>query len=195
MTLYWSCVSNSLPAYINLPNIAMIETSHLTLRPHTTDDLQAYATLWQEKLGHDGAPSRLPVLSEEEVWARILRWIGHWSVYGWGPFVAVDRASGAICGEIGFGYFHRGHGPGFDSFPEGMWKISAEHRGKGYAREAMEAAIVWFDRTVKAQRTVCMIDPTNEISRKLAGRLGFREYGNTEYKGNPLILFERLLPS
>jgi RimJ/RimL family protein N-acetyltransferase len=173
----------------------MIDTEHLVLRPLNLHDLQAYAPLWQEKLGHDGLPSRLPVLSEEEVWGRILRWIGHWSVYGWGPFVAVDRASGEICGEIGFGHFRRGHGPTFDSVPEGMWKISIEHRGKGYASEAMEAATGWFDKTVKAERTVCMIDPTNAISRKLAGRLGFREYANAGYKGNPLILFERLLPA
>lgn len=170
----------------------MIETPHLSLRPHTIDDFQSYIPLWQEELGPDGAPSRLPVLRPEEVWARLLRWIGHWSVYGFGPFVVIERESGTICGEVGFGYFQRGNGPDFDSAPEGMWKIDAVHRGRGYAPEAMQATCTWFDREIKAERTVCMIDPVNAISRKLAGHMGFGEFAHIEYKGNPLILYERL---
>nr|WP_299498880.1 GNAT family protein [uncultured Rhizobium sp.] len=170
----------------------MIDTTHLILRPHATDDLEAYVPLWQETLGHDAAPSRLPVLSEEEVWARLLRWIGHWSVYGFGPLAVIDKASGDLCGEVGFGYFRRGHGPAFDTVPEGMWKISATHRGKGFAREAMEAVCAWFDSAIRAERTVCMIDPTNAISCRLAGRLGFSVFAEAKYKGHPLLLYERL---
>jgi RimJ/RimL family protein N-acetyltransferase len=172
----------------------MIETEHLILRPVNTDDLIGYMPLWQEEPGPDGAPSRLPVLTEEEVWARILRWTGHWAAFGFGPFVAVDRASNTLCGEIGFAYFHRGHGPAFDTSPEGMWKITAEYRGKGYAQEAMTATAEWFDRTVAAERTVCMIDPSNAVSRRLAAKLGFSEFAEAAYRGNPLILLERLLP-
>ena len=170
----------------------MIVTDRLVLRPLSTDDFHAYIPLWQEELGPDGAPSRLPVLQPEEVWARLLRWIGHWTVYGFGPLVVIERQSGALCGEVGFGYFQRGNGSAFDSVPEAMWKIDAAHRGKGYAPEAMQTMCEWFDRAIEAERTVCMIDPVNLVSRKLAGRLGFTEFAQIEYKGNPLILYERL---
>ncbi|MBL0375091.1 GNAT family N-acetyltransferase [Rhizobium sp. KVB221] len=169
----------------------MIETARLLLRPLTVDDFQSYIPLWQEELGPDGAPSRLPVLRPEEVWARLLRWIGHWSAYGFGPFVVIDRESGDLCGEVGFGYFHRSNGEAFDTAPEGMWKIDKAHRGKGFASESIEAVCIWLDQTLQAERSVCMIDPINTASRKLAERFGFRAYDEVTYRGDAVILFER----
>jgi RimJ/RimL family protein N-acetyltransferase len=71
-------------------------------------------------------------------------------------------------------------------------KISAAHRGQGFAREAMDAACAWLDESIKAERSVYMIDPSNGISCRLAGKLGFSAFAEAAYKGHPLVLYERL---
>ncbi|CAN7327855.1 GNAT family N-acetyltransferase [Rhizobium sp. LjRoot254] len=170
----------------------MIETQRLLLREHRIDDFAAYIPLWTQRLpGPDGG-FRFPPLWDEEVWARLLRWIGHRQVFGFAPFLAFDLASGRLCGEVGFGHFHRGNGPAFDGVPETMWTLHPDFHGEGLAGEAATAAIVWFDSHFPSPRTVCMIEPDNTASLRLAERFGFREFDRGEYKGSLNIFLERL---
>lgn len=171
----------------------MIATERLVLRPHALEDFDAYAPMWLTRSMSGDIKSPLPVLNEEQVFARLLRWIGHWQCFGFGPFVAVDRETGAICGEVGFAYFKRGHGPLFDQAPEAMWKIANGFQGQGLAREAKQAALAWMDKRPEGNRVVCMIDPINTPSIALAQKLGFREFGGGDYHGVNLVLFERVL--
>lgn len=170
----------------------MITTERLVLRPHALDDFDAYAPMWLTQSMSGDIKSPLPVLNEEQVFARLLRWIGHWQSFGFGPFVAVDRETGAICGEVGFGYFRRGHGDQFDTVPEAMWKIANDFQGRGYAREAKQAALSWMDGRAEGVRLVCMIDPINTPSIALAQKLGFVEFGRNDYHGVELALFHRI---
>jgi RimJ/RimL family protein N-acetyltransferase len=170
----------------------MIETDRLTLREHRIDDFEAYVPLWtQRSAGPDGG-YRFPPLRDEEVWARLLRWIGHRHVFGFAPFLVFDRASGTLCGEVGFGHFQRSNGPAFDGVPEVMWTMHPDIHGKGFAGEAAAAAIEWFDAQHPSPRMVCMIEPDNVASLKLAQRFGFREFGRGEYKRSQNIFLERL---
>jgi len=170
----------------------MIETDHLLLREHRVDDFDAYIPLWTQRLaGLDGG-YRFPPLRDEDVWARLLRWIGHRHVFGFAPFLVFDLESGRLCGEVGFGHFHRGNGPGFDGVPEAMWTLHPDFHGRGLAGEAATAAIAWFDSHFPAPRTVCMIEPDNVASLTLAERFGFREFARGEYKGSRNILLQRL---
>ena len=41
-------------------------------------------------------------------------------------------------------------------------------------------------------RTVCIIDPDNAASQRVAARLGYREIGQADFKGHPILVFERL---
>ena len=92
---------------------------------------------------------------------------------------------------MGFGHFRRGNGPEFDGVPEAMWTLHPDFH-KGLAGEAAAAAIDWFDANYPSPRTVCMIEPENTASLKLAERFGFREFGRGEYKGSLNLLLERL---
>ena len=168
----------------------MIETNRLLLRPLDVNDFSGYVQLWTQAPKPDDAPNAQP-LGEEGSWARLLRMIGHWTALGYGPFLVTDRASGAVVGEVGFAQHMRGNGPAFDGVPEGMWRIDHRRQGSGIATEAMQAAAAWFDATQVSARTVCMIDLTNMASRRLAERLGFREFASATYCGNPVLLFER----
>lgn len=169
----------------------IIETSRLLLQPHKLDVLEGYTRLWSAQTPEITGVPRFPPLGAEESWARLLRFIGHWEVFGFGPFVVTDTATSAIVGEVGFAYFHRGHGPAFDAAPEAMWKTDHRVQGRGLASEAMQAAIGWFDAHRLATRTVCMIDPGHGASLRIAGRCGFQPFADAIYRGHPVQLLQR----
>jgi RimJ/RimL family protein N-acetyltransferase len=99
-----------------------------------------------------------------------------------------------LIGEVGYAHFQRGVHADFDTGLEGAWRVAASWRRQGIALEAMQTALEWVDRTVRAERTVCMIHPSNGPSLKVAARLGYREFTRTHYKGGTVALFERLVP-
>ena len=169
----------------------MIETDRLLLRPLVIGDFESYKTVWVNKPMTDGSPGH-PQLSEEDIWYRLLRWIGHWATFDFGPFAIVDRISGAVIGEVGLAHFHRGHGVPYDGFPEAMWRVEYSRHGRGIATEAMQAVFVWFDSRKISTRTVCMIDTWNDTSKSVAARLDFKMFKATTYRGNPVELFERV---
>ena len=169
----------------------MIDTSRLRLRPHRLEDFERYLPLWTQPEPPDTASPL--ILTAEEVWDRLLRWVGHWSHFGFGLFLALDRESDTIVGEVGLGYFHRGIGAHFDGMPEAAWRVLATRRGEGLASEAMQGVLGWFDRAVRTPRTVCLIYSANTRSIRVAERLGYREFGNGWYRERPALLFERTI--
>ncbi|WP_174274508.1 GNAT family N-acetyltransferase [Sphingomonas bacterium] len=171
----------------------VIETGRLRLRLHRPDDLDRRSAIRMqpETMRHiGGAAASLPQ-AREESWARIQRYVGHWALFGWGLFAIEERATGLLIGEAGIADFHRGLRPDFDATPEGAWLLAAEAGGKGYATEAMQAAIDWFDRNRGRERIVCVIDGQNLASIRVAYKLGFGRYDEIDYHGQPKLLFER----
>ena len=164
----------------------MITTDRLLLRPYEIGDYETYVTL----AGQEQRGSLLSVFSREDCWHRLLRFIGHWSAFGWGLFAVFDR-DGSYLGETGLADFHRGLGEDFDTSPEGAWNFLPAAQGKGVAFEATRAAHDWFAREHGPRRTVCMIQPVNVASIRLAERLGYSAFRDADYKGMKLRLFER----
>lgn len=165
-----------------------LTTPRLILRAHTQDDFAACCTLWTDPevtrfIG--GRPS-----TPEEVWRRIIGYAGMWQLKGYGYFLATSRASGAIVGEFGVADFHRDITPPLGETPEAGWVMLPQHHGQGLAYEALFAVLAWADERIA--RTVCMIDPANEPSLKLAGKLGYTQYAQTTYKDHPTILHARV---
>nr|WP_295884783.1 GNAT family N-acetyltransferase [uncultured Devosia sp.] len=165
-----------------------LTTPRLVLRAHTQEDFAACCTLWTDPevtrfIG--GRPS-----TPEEVWRRIIGYAGMWQLKGYGYFLATSRASGAIVGEFGVADFHRDITPPLGETPEAGWVMLPQHHGQGLAYEALFAVLAWADERIA--RTVCMIDPANEPSLKLAGKLGYTQYAQTTYKDHPTILHARV---
>ncbi|MFE0753011.1 GNAT family N-acetyltransferase [Inquilinus sp. NPDC058860] len=168
-----------------------IETERLVLRPHRAEDFDDLAAMWADPgvtrfIG--GRPS-----TPEESWARLLRYGGLWSLLGFGYWAVRDRATGRFVGEVGFADFRRGLGPDFDGAPEGGWILAPWAQGRGLAGEAVRAALAWADARGWA-RSVCIIDPDNAPSLRLAGACGYREIGRITYKDHPVVLLERPMP-
>jgi RimJ/RimL family protein N-acetyltransferase len=170
-------------------DIPRLETARLVLRGHAIDDLAECAAMWGDErvTRHIGGRP----FTKEEVWARLLRYVGHWSLMGFGFWAVIDKASGRFAGEAGFADFQRDVGPAFDGAPEAGWVIAPWAHGQGFATEAIRAATAWFDRERGRTRMVCMIDPENSGSIRVAGKCGFSGFGSTTYKGHEVRIFER----
>jgi predicted acetyltransferase len=92
--------------------------------------------------------------------------------------------------DVGIVDFKRELDPPLTALEAG-WVIAPGAQGKGYASEALAAAIAWFERTQGTQDIACMIDPLNAPSRRVAGKHGFVEERRTAYHGDELIIFIR----
>ena len=166
----------------------VLTTERLILRPHTSADLAACCALWADPdvvryIG--GRPS-----TPEEVWSRLLRYAGLWSLCGYGYLLATDRVTGAMVGEFGLADFHRDIAPDLAGVPEAGWVLLPAFHGQGLAHEALTALLAWASGQ-GIGRTVCLIDPANVASLRLADKLGYVQYARSSYKGTPTILLER----
>src|SRR5579872_1670563 len=118
--------------------IPVLETDRLRLRGHCIDDFPACAAMWADAgvtrfIG--GRP-----LSGEEAWARLLRYVGHWDLLGFGYWVVEEKASGTFAGEVGLAEFKRDIEPAID-VPEAGWVLTTAAQGKGYATGALRAVL------------------------------------------------------
>ncbi|KPF92664.1 hypothetical protein IP81_05570 [Novosphingobium sp. AAP83] len=131
-----------------------------------------------------------------DMFSRTLRAAGSWQLYGYGMFLIREKAGGELIGQAGVFQSLRGFGKGLDDVPEAGWMFAQKHWGKGYAIEAMTAALEWFDGTQQETRVACMIDPENTASIRLAGRLGFSQYDAHAFSdGATVNLYERTRPA
>jgi RimJ/RimL family protein N-acetyltransferase len=172
-----------------MPSVPVIETQRLVLRGHGLDDFQDSFAMWAdaEVTRHIGGKPN----TAEEAWARLLRYAGHWSLMGFGYWLVAEKATGRFVGEVGFSDFKRELDPPLGAAPEIGWALASRAQGKGYASEAVRAALAWGEAKFGPVRTVCLINPDNAPSIRVAEKAGFREFARTTYKGSPSVLFER----
>lgn len=171
-----------------MAEVPVIATARLRLRAHRPDDLDAAAAMWADPQVTRFTGGR--AFSREETWARLLRYAGHWHWFGYGFWAVEDRDDGIYVGELGFADFRRAIEPAFD-VPEVGWSFAASAHGRGFASEGLRAALAWGDAHLDATKTVCIIDPENAASVRVARRCGFVDAGAVTYKGSETLKFDR----
>jgi RimJ/RimL family protein N-acetyltransferase len=186
--------------------VPVVETERLRLRGHRAEDFRDSFALWSDPVVTrfiGGKP-----LSEEEVWARVLRYVGHWAWMGFGYWAVEEKATGRFVGEMGLSDWKRDLSPSIHGIPEVGWIFAPRFHGQGYATEAVRAAIAWGRKHLGSNsnqtdalavagrepalfsaRLVCLIDPENVPSIRVAQKCGFQEVLRTSYHGEPTILF------
>jgi RimJ/RimL family protein N-acetyltransferase len=190
--------------------IPKLETARLTLREHRRDDLSRAFLLWSHPtvVRFIGGKPNL----QQQCWMRLLNYRGHWDLLGFGYWAVEEKSSGLYIGDVGFADFKRDLKPSFAGAPELGWALMPSHHGQGFATEAVGAALAWGDQSLKyaaasvpvstavelidqptLSRTVCMIDPLNAPSIRVAEKNGYREYTRTTFADAATILFERPL--
>lgn len=166
-----------------------LRTARLRLRPPGVADFETSLALWQDPavtrfIG--GRPQ-----TREEVWGRLLRYVGHWQAMGFGYWIAETIDTGRFVGEVGLADYRRDTVPSFTGTPEAGWVLSSACHGQGFATEAAAAALAWRDAHLPGQDTVAIIEPAHAASLHIAEKLGFRPESTLHYHGIPITLLRR----
>ena len=167
----------------------VLTTERLTLRAHRVEDLDACAAMWGDPL----VTRYIGLLpsTRQASWLRMLRYPGLWVLLGYGYWAVVENASGQFIGELGFADFKRELVPSIAGIPELGWALAPHAHGKGFATEALLAALAWADEYLEQPRTACIISPDNAASIRVAEKCGYREVCRTTYGGEPTLLYDR----
>lgn len=166
-----------------------IETPRLRLRSIAEEDLQ----VWSQVTSDPDVTRHLggAVLSREETWRRLLATAGTWATLGYGYWAVGRKDDGRMIGHAGFADFKRDLTPSIEGLPEMGWVFAREAHGQGYASEAVEAALQWADRELSGQTFSAIIHPENAASIRVAEKAGFGEPVETQYRGEPILIFYR----
>lgn len=169
--------------------VPVIETARLRLREFRETDLAAQAaTLGNpEIMRHVGG---VP-LSREETWRKMLAAPGLWAMLGYGYWAVERKQDGVYLGQVGFADFKREIEPSVEGVPEMGWIFAPHAHSRGYAGEAVAAALAWADAELDVPQLCCIIAPDNAASIRVAVRGGFVEAERTVYKGDPTLIFRR----
>jgi RimJ/RimL family protein N-acetyltransferase len=181
-----------MPLTPSLPAVPVLETARLRLRGYQLSDLAAFTAMSQEPDFYRYlTPGPMPA---EDVWNTMMRSVGHWALKGFGFWAVEEKSSGAFIGAVGFVDRKRNLDPPMNGDPEIGWVLAPSTHGQGYATEAVQAVQAWGDAHFSQARTVCMMDPDNLASRRVAEKFGYHEYARTTYHGDAVVLLERPQP-
>ncbi|MFF3687927.1 GNAT family N-acetyltransferase [Streptomyces sp. NPDC002187] len=156
---------------------ATLATTRLELRPVVSSDVPAIARLWTdaEVRRYLGGP-----VAEDVVRLRGQRCVG-----ATGVFSVVRRKDDCLLGLVLVEPDAR------DGRTEVSYQFLPEHWGRGYAREAVAAAVSWASAEVtsKVPGVVAVTQEANERSRQLLDALGGVLVGRFEEWGAPQVMY------
>ena len=166
-------------------------TARLELSAPKLSDFEPFAAVWADEdvVRYIGRQTR----DRQDSWLTLIRNAGFWDLLGYGPWTVRERETGDFVGDTGFADYRRGMDPDISGFPEAGWVFARKHWGKGYATEALTATHAWLDQHHPG-RSVCIIEPDHAASIRVAQKLGYRDFDSSDYKGEPMLIFERYSP-
>lgn len=145
--------------------IPVLETTRLALRGYRQEDFSAYFEMLgdAEVVRYVGAGRPLSV---EQAWQNMAYLMGHWWLRGFGLWAVEEKVSGHMIGRVGL-YQPEGW-PGMEL----GWMIARSHWRQGYAFEAAEAALAFQRSHYPDIPLISLIHRENEVSTRLAKKLG-----------------------
>jgi RimJ/RimL family protein N-acetyltransferase len=174
---------------MDIPNL---ETERLILRGFKPEDFAAFAAMRADPVVMKFL-GKGDTLDQEEAWLKFQSIVGHWQLTGYGTWALEERASGAVVGALGFADKKRPKEHAASSAPEMGWSLAASAHGKGFASEALRAALSWGKDHFGPARTVCVISDENLASIRLAEKHGFRQFATASRYGLGRRVFDRVL--
>jgi ribosomal-protein-alanine N-acetyltransferase len=161
------------------------QTERLLLRPPSPDDRALYhAHFTSPEVERWLRPSPMPPFNRGALDELAEGDRAHWTDHGFGPWVLIDRQTGAFVGRGGL------HWTTVEEMAmiELAWSIEPRLHGNGYATEMAKAAT---DRASELQfeELVALVLPGNVASRRVAEKLGCEQNGKVEHAGLPHLLF------
>ena len=158
----------------------LIRTERLLLRPYRPQDFRHLLVLYEsDRAAYIGGQ-----LPPRKVWDGFMNVIGHWPLLGFGGWAVEEAATGELVGEVALQ-----HPPDYPETELG-WLLFEGQEGKGYAREAAEAARRFALDETSISSLVSYIDRDNHRSIRLAERLGARlDLGAPTPNGDPCHVY------
>jgi RimJ/RimL family protein N-acetyltransferase len=173
-------------------NVPFLQTGRLVLRGHVEHDFPAFAAMRADPVVMRFL-GKGDILTEEESWKRFLGVMGHWALNGYGTWAVEERTTARLIGSLGYADKKRPAEHPASGAPEMGWSFVAAAHGKGFASEALTAALVWGRQHFGPARVVCVIADDNAASVRLAERHGFRQFARASRYGLGRRVFERQL--
>jgi ribosomal-protein-alanine N-acetyltransferase len=165
-------------------DLKVLETDRLILRRLTMDDLDDLFKLYHSpevrKYYSEGLPSYEETRGE-------LEWmINHCYVkYGFGMWAAIHKTTGQFIGRCGLTPMDiEGH----EAIEVG-YMLAKEYWGQGLATEAAQAILQYGFEQAGLARLICVINPQNQASSRVAMKLGMTLEIDGDVNGEPTLLY------
>jgi ribosomal-protein-alanine N-acetyltransferase len=161
------------------------ETERLRFRQFTEGDVEGYYEFFADPV----TQMIYPLMNRGLVWREIAKILGHWKIRGFGQWALEDKASGRFVGFTGLWF------PGdFDDVEVG-YGLHPAFRGRGYALEAARRALDYGYSEHNFQRIVSYIQPINQLSIRVAEKLGAKPAGIFNLLGKAHTIYLHQTPN
>lgn len=130
-------------------------------------------------------------LTEQQTWARLLSYVGHWALMGFGYWAMEERDSSQFVGEIGFADFKRDIAAAMKGKPELGFALAPRFHGRGYATEAVAACLAWGDVHLPFRVSVCLVHADNLASLRVLQKCGYGIFEHAIYNEQPSVFLAR----
>ena len=113
---------------------------------------------------------------------------------GFGNWAVAEKVTDAYVGAVGFIERMRVRDDeDLVGMPEMGWMFASGFAGRGYATEAVGAALDWAVGFFRAGRVLAVVAPENLGSLRVAEKCGFKELRRGLSLGRPRVFLERAL--
>ena len=161
----------------------ILETERCLIRETTPEDVDDFFRIYSAPAITRYMEGLYPEPEQEKQYIR--EYIEKvYTFYEFGVWTVVERESGAVIGRAGFA-IREGYAD-----PELGFIIGVPWQRKGYAEEVCRATLDYGWRELGFEQVQALVEPGNEVSLRLCGKLGFREEERVELQGK---LYVRLI--
>jgi len=164
----------------------ILETKRLILRRLTLDDLDALSALYRDPEVRKYFPQG--ALTYEET-REELEWIinVYYGQYGFGLWATIYKETGEFIGRCGLlPWMVEGRAE-----VEVAYMLARAYWGQGLGTEAAQAILDYGFEQLQVSRLICMIDPENRASVKVARKIGMTLEKEVEDEKGPFLLYSR----
>jgi ribosomal-protein-alanine N-acetyltransferase len=181
----------------------VLQTERLVLRNLTMDDLDELAAIYGDPDVRHYFPEG--TLNREETKEELEWFIDvYYARYGYGLWATVDKGTGEFIGRCGLipwtillsptGELALGGTGDHPVGPEGSevevaYMLAKRSWGRGLATEAATAIVAYGFEQLDLERLICLIDPENVASMRVAEKIGMTLDGNVELDGERFPLY------
>jgi ribosomal-protein-alanine N-acetyltransferase len=162
----------------------IFETERLAFRRLTMDDLDALAAIYRDPEVRRYFPEGTLTYQETK---EELEWIidVYYGRYGFGLWATMSRETNELVGRSGLlPWTIEGR-----SEIEVAYLLARGHWGRGLGTEAARAVLEYGFEELSLSRLICLIDPANDASIKVAVKIGMTLEKELDLEGEPTLVY------